>query len=283
MPRSTPPSTSPAPVTHSSTPRPATHSPAHAASTSPSRTTGGVPPARAAEARADIAGLTRYLGAGGVSIEVRDATSGATFRYGADGGMLSASSAKLYILEVLLWQHHGKALDPTERALATRMIENSDNAAADALYVRIGEGRALRAAAAALGVQHTVPGPGIYWGFNRSAAADYIALLRNLTRAGPLSPSARDFALDLLGEVEPDQRWGVSAAADAGTHTRQKNGWLAASPDDFRWVVNSVGIITKHGHTVFVAVLTQHGGAFSTGVELVEKLARISVGVVARS
>jgi beta-lactamase class A len=194
--------------------------------------------------------------------------------------MLSASIAKLYILEVLLLQHHGKPLDATERALATHMIEQSGNDAANALYVRIGQGPALRAATATLGVHHTVPGTGIYWGFNETCAADYVALLRDLVQPGTLSSAARAFALDLLAHVEADQRWGVSAAADAGTLTRQKNGWLAASPDQDRWVVNSVGIITAHGRTLLVAVLTQHGADFASGVTLVQQLAKTAVRAI---
>jgi hypothetical protein len=194
--------------------------------------------------------------------------------------MLSGSIAKLYILEVLLWQHHGKPLDPTQHALATQMIESSDNDAANDLYADIGEGHALRAAATALGVAHTVPGPGIYWGFNRTSANDYIALLHNLIRPGRLAPKARSFALDLMAHVETDQQWGVSAAADKDTVTRLKNGWLSASPDDFRWLVNSVGIITAHGRRLLVAVLTQHGSSFESGVDLVERLAKISVRAV---
>ncbi len=162
-----------------------------------------------------------------MSIEVQDLHSGATFRYGAGGGMLSASIAKLYILEVLLHQHRGKALSPTVISLATSMIEQSDNKTADDLYVHIGEDAALRANAAALGVRHTVPGPGIYWGFDRTTASDYIALLRDLTRPGPLSAAQRSFALGLLSNVEADQRWGVSAAADAGRGPgRRTVGWL---------------------------------------------------------
>jgi hypothetical protein len=199
--------------------------------------------------------------------------------------MLSGSVAKLYILETLLWQHRrrGEWLDATERAQATQMIEMSDNDAANDLYVRIGQGPALQKAAAPLGAHHTVPGPGIYWGFNTTTASDYIALLRNLTEPGPLDAQSRSFALGLMAHVEPDQQWGVSAAADNGTTTRLKNGWLSASPDNYRWLVNSVGIITAHHRRLLVAIFTQHGRTFAGGVSLVEQLAKISVHAVTGS
>jgi hypothetical protein len=157
------------------------------------------------------------------------------------------------------------------------MIENSDNDAANDLDEQIGEAKGLRAAAKALHVRNTVPGPGIYWGFNQTCAADYVALLRNLTRPSALDHASRTFVLKLMAGTESDQRWGVSAAADPGTLTRQKNGWLPLGLDDGRWLVNSTGIITADGHRVLIAVLTQHGNSFDGGIDLTEKLARITV------
>lgn len=211
-----------------------------------------------------------------------DTADGATFRYGSTQGMLCASIAKLYILETLLLVHQdaGTALGEENTELATEMIENSDNDAANDLYSEIGEGRALRKAAAALHVEHTTPGPGIYWGFTRTNAADFVALLANLVSAGPLHAPARRFALQLLSHVESDQRWGIGSVADRGTTFYNKNGWLAASPDANRWAVNSVGIVTVRGQRLLMAVLTQHGPDFDSGVELVNDLARVTATAV---
>lgn len=232
-------------------------------------------------ARTRIGRLTAYLGHQGVSIAAGGPGGRILFRYGAQGGMRTASIAKLYILETLLLQHQRsrQLVDASDRALAQRMIENSDNDAANDLYARIGAAAGLRRAAGPLGVHHTVPGPDWLWGYTKTTASDYIALLADLTTNRVLHPGFRRYARILLAHVEADQRWGVSAAADPGTHPLVKNGWLGVSVDGYRWAVNSVGIVTVGGRTMLLAVLTQHGRDFAGGVALVERLARITARV----
>jgi beta-lactamase class A len=241
-------------------------------------------PTHAADAAAQqIRDLTKELGAGGVSVAALRTDDGSLFRYGARGGMATGSIAKLYILEALLLQHDDDdaPLSDSERDAATRMIENSDNGAADQLFADVGTVDGLNNVAGRLGVKNTQPGENYLWGFTETCADDYLALLRDLIGPSALSRSARLFALELMANVESDQRWGVSAAADPGTTVRLKNGWLPSDPDDGRWLVNSVGVVTVHGHQVLLAVLTQHGDSFEEGVELVERIAKVAASVVA--
>lgn len=250
------------------------------AGTSAASTASSSSAAVATGAARQIHRLTAYLGSGGVSVAAVRTDDGTTFRYGATGGMATGSIAKLYILEALLLKRHG-TLSEDERETATRMIENSDNAAADQLYADVGTVDGLNGAAARLGVHNTQPGTNYLWGFTKTCATDYIALLRDLIAPSALSRSARLFVLGLMANVESDQRWGVSAAADPGTTVQLKNGWLPSDPDGGRWLVNSVGVVTVHGHQVLLAVLTQHGTSFDAGKALVEKIARIAADVVA--
>jgi beta-lactamase class A len=237
----------------------------------------------ATTAAAQIRDLTKDLGAGGVSVAAVRTDDGTLFRYGAHGGMATGSIAKLYILETLLLQHDDDdaPLSDPERDAATRMIENSDNDAADQLYAEVGTVAGMNKVASRLGVKNTQPGENYLWGFTETCATDYLALLRNLIAPSALSRTSRLLALDLMANVESDQRWGVSAAADPGTTVRLKNGWLPSDPDDGRWLVNSVGVVTVHGHQVLLAVLTQHGDSFEDGIELVERIAKIAANVVA--
>jgi beta-lactamase class A len=282
--------TSTASATNPST---ATPTPTATASKGPSTTSTTLPPdkpgqvsaATATKTSASIKRLSSYLGHGGVSIEAVDLDTGATYRYGATSGMRTGSIVKLYILETVMLRHQkaGTKLSEDERELATKMIENSDNNAATALWNEIGGGSGLRKAAAELGVKNTVPDPDGRWGLTQTDAPDYIALLRNLTSDRALSSSSRKYILELMEDVEADQRWGVSAAADKGTTVRLKNGWLATDSDHDLWLVNSVGVITAHGDKVIVAVMTQHGSSFTGGISLVQKLAKLSVGAVTAS
>ena len=67
-----------------------------------------------------------------------------------------------------------------------------------------------------------------------------------------------------MRNVEPDQRWGVGAAADKGTDFANKNGWLSiddsngpGETDDGLWAVTSLGVLTVGGDQVLMAVLTE--------------------------
>jgi hypothetical protein len=83
-----------------------------------------------------------------------------------------------------------------------------------------------------------------------------------------------------MRNVVDGQRWGVIAAADAGTTPALKNGWTPVDADDGRWVVGSVGIVSVAGSPVLLAVLTEHQPSREAGIELVEALSRIAAGAV---
>lgn len=235
--------------------------------------------------------LAAQLPAGGVSVAALNLSTGASYQYGATGGMFTGSIVKLDILETLLLQHQDKGtlLTDSDVATAQRMIENSDNTAADELYNEIGGSPALSASNPRLGLKHTVPGPPGYWGLTRTNASDFIALLHNLLTPKPLDPGGRSLVLGFMRAVEPDQRWGVGVVADPHTTFANKNGWLQVDDDNpdglgdhGLWLVNSTGIVTVHGQQVLMAVLTQHNQTFNGGVTLVQELAKALVPAIVK-
>lgn len=203
--------------------------------------------------------------------------------------MWTASAYKLFVLETLLLQQGGP-LTGSEEDEAEPMIENSDNAAGYSLFLAAGGNPGLEAAARRFGMHHTVPGVSDPT-FTRTSASDFLILARNLVdKHSPLTASARRFALRLMSDVEADQRWGVSAAADKHSRFYNKNGWLPiddtngpGETDDGRWAVTSVGIIRCHHQQVLMAVFTEHQPDFGTGVRLVQKLARAIAPAVVTS
>jgi hypothetical protein len=288
-----PTTTSPA-TTSPATTSPATTSPA-TISTRPSpttRTTPPVPPAAVAATDRRVRTLTAQVAPGGVSVAALNTATGARYRYGATDGMLTGSVVKLDILETLLLQHQdrGTQLSDDEADTARTMIENSDNDAAEALYYAIGGRDGLVASGPRLGLSHTIPGPKPdFKGLTRTSATDCIVLLENLLRPAPLHAYARSLALGFMRNVEADQRWGVGVVADPGTTFANKNGWLSVEEnnpgglgDNDLWLVNSIGIVTVHRQQVLMAVLTQHGPAYATGVQLVEALAKAITPAVVR-
>jgi beta-lactamase class A len=252
--------------------------PAQSMPTAPARTRSPISKARPAKR---LAALRSRLAATvddprDISVAAVDLSTGRHFDYGVRHGMIDASVSKLDVLEALLLHHQDThtPLAGQDAELATAMIEHSDNEAGQLLWNELGYATGIRAANARLGLRHTVPDPAGYYGLTTSSARDQLVLLENLTRRGPLTPRSRAYALELLREVEADQRWGVSAAADPGSSVAVKNGWMPMDDDTGPWVVNSDGIVTVGSHRLLIAIMTRHDPDEQHGIRLIAKIAR---------
>jgi hypothetical protein len=213
---------------------------------------------------------------------VLDQTTGATATYHASRSFDTASIVKADILAVLLLQHQqlAAALSPGERDLAAAMIDDSDNAAATALWDAAEGGPGMLAGNAVLGLRATTPPADGAWGLTTTTVTDQLRLLADLTSArSPLSAPARAYELGLLRAVEPAQAWGVSAAASAGTRPAVKNGWLPAGPDR-TWVINSIGVISHAGQPLLITVLSSGQPSESSGIRQVEAVAMAAVAAI---
>ncbi|MEU3954000.1 serine hydrolase [Streptomyces achromogenes] len=242
---------------------------AHPASAAPPPAASRKPPAHATAAVLDL-----------------DGTGRTTVVRGADRTYDTASIVKVDILAALLLraQDAGRPLSETERDLAEPMIRRSDNAAANALWRRIGRASGLAAANERLGLTSTTGGPGGKWGLTRTTASDQIRLLRAVfdsggtvrRGSGGLDGDSRTYVRTLMGRVVSGQAWGVSAAGSPGSRAVLKNGWLQRSTTG-RWDVNSVGEVSVRGHRYLVAVLSDGNASMGDGVSLVERTARAAV------
>jgi beta-lactamase class A len=116
--------------------------------------------------------------------------------------------------------------DPTPdaaiEATLTRMITESDNAAAHAIFGQVGA-KGMRAVAKAAGMADYEQGSG--WVDTRSSAWDQARLFAHLESLVPAA--GRGLARRLLSGVAPIQRWGIPAAAGPeGWTSYFKGGWL---------------------------------------------------------
>ncbi|MFF9180029.1 serine hydrolase [Streptomyces misionensis] len=201
--------------------------------------------------------------------------------HGPDRAYDTASIVKVDILATLLLQAQDahRSLTDEERGHAEPMIRRSDNASADALWREIGRAPGLAAANKRLGLTSTTGGSNGRWGLTRTTATDQIRLLRAVfddTAPSALTPASRAYIRTLMGEVLPEQSWGVSAVDASGAGTKLKNGWLERSATRL-WDVNSVGAVTVDGHRCLVAVLSDGSASMDAGVSLVERTAREAV------
>ena len=223
---------------------------------------------------------------GDFSVGVLDQTTGATASYNAAETYDTASVVKADILAVLLLQaqKQGTPLTNDEDQAATQMIENSDNDSATTLWDDVGSAAGMATGNAALGLKNTVPGSDDYWGLTTTDVADQLALMNTLTsNSSVLDSASRSYALGLMRQVEADQIWGVSAAADAGSQVALKNGWLPIDDNNDLWAINSIGQITHGGHSYLVAVLSSSQPDQQTGINQASAIAKAAVTAVAGS
>ena len=229
--------------------------------------TAGAASATNADPRADpfSAAVTGYLTgrAGTVAAAIYDVNTGQTWTLGAGSPQATGSLVKIAILQALL-ARRPSGLPAPDRARARSMIENNNNAPATTLWNQAGRAAGLRSYDASVGLQQTRPSaclvcagfawPG--WGLTTTTPADQLLLLRELINGPLLSPADRGYALSLMENVEPDQRWGVSAGVPPGVRVALKSAWVPLTPADTDWQINSEGWISGDGRDYLVAVLT---------------------------
>ncbi|MFB8027585.1 MULTISPECIES: serine hydrolase [unclassified Streptomyces] len=225
---------------------------------------------------AELAGALAPLADGAdVSVAVLDTESGAGGTYG-DGTYDTASIVKVDILAALLLraQDEDRELSGAEHAYAEAMIRRSDNTSATELLKVVGGEEGLDTANERLGLTGTKAAHA--WGLTQTTAADQVRLLRAVTGAdSALSQPSRAYLAELMGQVEADQRWGVSAA---GTGAVLKNGWMPRTTTGL-WDINSIGSVESGGHTLLLAVLSRGHATKEAGIALVESVAEAAAGV----
>ena len=245
------------------------------------------PEAAPAQGRRDPFGTAAasYLSTrtGTVLAAVYDVRTGQTWRLGQGRPQAEASVVKLDVLETLLAER-GQAADglsASDQSLASQMIEDSDNAAATSLWYEVGGATRIRSFNAEAGLTQTTPSscvvcagfswPG--WGLSTTTPADQIALLRKLiTPSSLLTDAERDYALSLLENVTPSQRWGVSGGVPAQVTVALKNGWLPLAGADSDWQINSVGWISGGGRNYLMAVLITGNPTEQYGIDTIDQL-----------
>ena len=223
---------------------------------------------------------------GTVLAAVYDVRTGQSWRLGDGRAQAEASIVKLDILETLLARQDGAALPPGEQDLARAMIEDSDNDSATSLWDDAGAAAGIGAYNDRAGLTRTVPSqcvtcagfPWPGWGLTTTVPYDQLTLLKQLVTPGPrplLSAAQRSYALALMEDVTPGQRWGVSGGVPAGVTVALKNGWLPLDAASTDWQVNSVGWVSGDGRDYLIAVLTTGNPGMQYGQDTISGLSSV--------
>jgi beta-lactamase class A len=219
-----------------------------------------------------------------VQAAVYDLNTGQLWTMGQGGQPQDeASIVKVDILETLFAQRRG-GLSAADRALAQQMIEDSDNDAATALWEAVGGASGIHAYNQTVGLTSTTPSscvqcPGFPWpgwGLTTTTPADQIALLLQLVRPRASAGTAdRDYALGLMENVTPSQRWGVSGGVPAQVTIALKNGWLPLNATGTDWQINSIGWVSGQGRDYLIAVMSTGNPAEAYGIDTIDGLSAI--------
>jgi beta-lactamase class A len=210
-----------------------------------------------------------------VGIAVDDRVNGITCKLHPHWHFDSASVVKVTILSALLRkvQQEHRGLTAAQRALATKMIEVSDNDAASDLWDETGR-TALQHFLNLAGMNETQLGPGGYWGLTQITAHDELTLLQLLTRTNSILTTARrDYVLGLMAKVVSYERWGVPAGAPTDVAVHVKNGWLPQPTHG--WRINSIGSFSGAGHNYMIVVLSMDNPTMAYGVDTVQDVAEV--------
>jgi len=224
--------------------------------------------------------------AGTVLAAVYDVSTGQSWRLGDGPAQAAASVVKLDILETLLARQDGGALSPGDQSLSQSMIEDSDNDAATSLWDEAGGAAGIGVYNDQAGLSGTTPSacvtcagfPWPGWGLTTTVPYDQLTLLKQLVVPGPrplLSPAQRDYALSLMENVAPGQRWGISGGVPAGVTVALKNGWLPLNDASTDWQVNSVGWVSGAGRDYLVAVFATGNPTEQYGIDTLNGLSSL--------
>ena len=263
-----------------------TSAPAAPAATSAETTSSSAPQPEASHADPLGSAAASYVSSrdGAVLAAVYDLRTGRTWQLGRGQPQDEASVVKLDVLETLLAERgrSGTGLSAGDRSLAEQMIEDSDNDAATSLWDEVGGAGGIRSFNSSAGLADTVPStcvncPGFPWpgwGLSTTVPADQLTLLRTLVEPNSLLTNPeRSYALTLMENVTPDQRWGVTGGVPAQVTVALKNGWLPLNSANNNWQINSVGWISGSGRDYLIAVLTTGNPTEQYGIDTIDQLA----------
>jgi Beta-lactamase enzyme family len=158
-----------------------------------------------------------------------------------------------------------RPLTPADRALLGSMIRVSDNDAATAVYLRVGDAGLERLARQARMKAFAVSG---YWGYAQITAADQARLFAGLNRLVP-----RQFLADargLLSSIVSWQSWGIPEVARPHWRTFFKGGWRASALGQ---LVHQVARLERGKLSIAIAVLTDGNPSQAYGRETVRGIA----------
>ena len=121
----------------------------------------------------------------------------------------------------------------------------------------------------------TIAGTGGWWGRTTTTVSDQLTMMKYFAYPNSLLTNAqRAYGLNLMRNVQADQRWGTGHGVPSGVSIALKNGWVTSNLPS-KLFVNSVGYINGQGKSYVIAVLTTNNKYLSYGIETINKISSL--------
>jgi len=79
--------------------------------------------------------------------------------------------------------------------------------------------------------------------------------------------------MNLMSNVVPSERWGISSGPDKNSRVWLKNGWLPMSGSG-NWQINSVGKVSSPGHQYLIALMSSENPSMAYGIDSIEMVSQ---------
>ncbi len=217
--------------------------------------------------------LGQRFGSQSFTADAYDTATGCAYSMFPDARLRTASVFKVMVMAGTLHeaQADGRQVTSWEMRQLTPMITESANNPVRALWNHFGGSPWYRRQARlfGLGQTSTVGDSESGWGRTTTSSKDQGDLIRQVLLGdwGPLEPSYRGRAMDLMTSVVPSQTWGVTEGVPDGWVVAQKNGFAGH-------IANSVGYVSRPDGSggYVIAVLTNGWSSWQRGVPTVDEI-----------
>jgi beta-lactamase class A len=195
---------------------------------------------------------------GRIGIAVAVPAQGVVYTLNGDEPFEALSVAKVPIMIAFLEQAASsrRPLSDADLALLETMITQSDNLAADVLWIRAGGSKGVHAALSAAGFPNFRLDSGA-WGESSLTAEHTATLLAALVDGSAFHPDTRRIAVDLMSRVVAWQAWGAGTGLPGGTAFGVKNGWYL---EDGGWALHTTGFVLPEPGTPYTIAIYNVGG-----------------------
>lgn len=224
----------------------------------------------------NVRAISRYLRSRSddITAALFDVRTGKTYLYRAGRPQITASMVKIDILATLLYQQQSKDDEMSKRdiKLSTSMIEDSDNKAAQKLWIQIGQLPALSAFNSLIGFHQSILSWG--WGDTFTTPLDQLALLKTILFPNKvLDPESQAFEQSLMQGVIGSERFGIPTAVPSRATVGVKNGWYPETQTG--WQLNSAGYVHLGRCYYLAVVMTAENPTEQYGLETINQIGHL--------